>query len=271
MYQEHAPPRRLAPFLECIWTTEGRVPPGAHRATRVLPDGCMDVLFNVGDPPLPDGCPHHALRAYAVGAMPTAQVFGVVGQVALVGARLRPGAAPALLPFAAHEARGGVVPLEEAWGACAWETTERVAAAAGPYARVRVLAAALEGRLDTAAADPLVARSDAAIRRTHGAAPVAALAARAGTTVRSLERRYAAAVGLTPKEAARVARFRVAVQLLERPLPLARVAFAAGYADQAHLTREVRALAGVPPAALRRERVLAAGVASVQDGGGRAS
>jgi AraC-like DNA-binding protein len=35
---------------------------------------------------------------------------------------------------------------------------------------------------------------------------------------------------------------------------LSRIAFEAGYADQAHLTRESVCLAGLPPAALARAR-----------------
>ncbi|HUH12986.1 MAG TPA: helix-turn-helix transcriptional regulator [Longimicrobiales bacterium] len=273
MYREHAPPRRLTPFVECIWTTQGVLPPGAQRPIRVLPDGCMDVLFNVGDPPLPEGCPHHRLRSYLVGAMPTATVVRVVGRVALVGVRFRPGGAQPFLRMPAHEARAGVVPLEDVWGPAGAEATERLAEAAGPGERAALLGRLLEVRLeDGDRPDGCVARSDAMIRRSWGAARVTELAAAAGTTVRSLERRYAAGVGLTPKEAARVARFSRAVQgLSDTTLPLARVAVTCGYADQAHLSREVRALAGITAMALREERRAVAAVASVQDGDGRAA
>jgi AraC-like DNA-binding protein len=61
-------------------------------------------------------------------------------------------------------------------------------------------------------------------------------------------------VGVAPKLACRVARFRAAVSLLhDRPrTDLSAVAFDAGYADQPHLTREFRALAGMTPGAYRR-------------------
>lgn len=54
------------------------------------------------------------------------------------------------------------------------------------------------------------------------------------------------AFGYGPSVLRRVLRFRMALRLAARGTPFATVAARAGYADQAHLAREVRALAGVP-------------------------
>jgi transcriptional regulator GlxA family with amidase domain len=70
---------------------------------------------------------------------------------------------------------------------------------------------------------------------------------------RQLRRRFADAVGYAPKTLQRVLRFQrflVLARAAGASADLARLAFAAGYADQAHLTRECRRLAGLPPAAL---------------------
>jgi transcriptional regulator GlxA family with amidase domain len=67
---------------------------------------------------------------------------------------------------------------------------------------------------------------------------------------RQLRRRFLDAVGYGPKTLARVLRFQHFLQLGSGPGDLARLAFAAGYADQAHLTRECRRLAGRTPAEL---------------------
>ena len=68
---------------------------------------------------------------------------------------------------------------------------------------------------------------------------------------RHLGERFRSELGLSPKAAARVLRFERALSHLERSdtRRLADVAVACGYVDQAHLTREWRALAGLPPAA----------------------
>ncbi|WP_461029927.1 helix-turn-helix domain-containing protein, partial [Streptomyces sparsus] len=63
---------------------------------------------------------------------------------------------------------------------------------------------------------------------------------------RQLHRRAVRAFGYGPKTLARVLRLERALTLARAGLPFARVAADAGYADQAHLAREVKALAGVP-------------------------
>ena len=61
-----------------------------------------------------------------------------------------------------------------------------------------------------------------------------------------MHRRSLAAFGYGPKTLARILRFQRALALARAGTPLAEVAVRSGYADQAHLAREVRALAGVP-------------------------
>jgi AraC-like DNA-binding protein len=75
---------------------------------------------------------------------------------------------------------------------------------------------------------------------------VRALADRLGVTERTLHRRCLAAFGYGPKVVQRVQRFSRAVELAAAGTPFATTAVTVGYADQAHLSREVRALAGVP-------------------------
>ena len=87
--------------------------------------------------------------------------------------------------------------------------------------------------------------------------PVEALGVGLGIGERQLRRRFDDAVGYGPKTLQRVLRFQRFLALAEAERApgaadpdLAQLAFAAGYADQAHLTRECTRLAGLPPAAL---------------------
>ncbi|MGH2718808.1 MAG: helix-turn-helix domain-containing protein, partial [Actinomycetota bacterium] len=84
---------------------------------------------------------------------------------------------------------------------------------------------------------------------------VARLAKALYLSERQLRRRFDAAVGYGPKMLQRVLRFRGLLARLAEPGPapdLARVASDLGYADQAHLTREARELAGQTPMQLAR-------------------
>ena len=83
--------------------------------------------------------------------------------------------------------------------------------------------------------------------------PVGAVAAEVGLGDRALHRRCRHLFGYGPKTLARILRMRRALALARAGTPLAEVAAHAGYADQAHLTRDVRDLAGVPPGVLLRD------------------
>ncbi|GAA4223870.1 hypothetical protein GCM10022254_02070 [Actinomadura meridiana] len=89
------------------------------------------------------------------------------------------------------------------------------------------------------------------LRATSGRARVAALADRIGWTPRRLTRRFRDQVGLPPKTVARIFRFERAAALLASMRPLSDIAVESGYSDQAHLTRELRALTGRTPSDLR--------------------
>ena len=77
------------------------------------------------------------------------------------------------------------------------------------------------------------------------------IAGRAGLSERQLHRRCLDAFGYGLKTLARIRRMTRAVSLIGAGTPAADAAYRAGYADQAHLGREVKALTGVPPSAFR--------------------
>lgn len=137
---------------------------------------------------------------------------------------------------------------------------EQLAEDPGWPARFARIDATLLRLLDTARhlPDPEVRWAWRALRTSSGATGIAELATGTGWSRRHLQTRFRAQVGLTPRTAARVVRFERAARMLVPVLAdggpgvaieasLADVAATCGYADHAHLTREFRALAGVPP------------------------
>lgn len=206
-----------------LWTRTG----GGGTPYRVLPDGCMDLIWHDGE--LMVAGPDTA--AYVVTDRPGSSYAGL---------RFAPGVAPALFGAPAHEVRDRRVPLADLWPAArARHLAAR--ADAGPTAALESWAAA---RLRGAGpADPLPAAVTAGLAAGH---TVAGIAAGCGLGERQLRRRCEAAFGYGPRTLRRVLRLQHALALARAGTPLARVAADAGYADQPHLSREVRALAGVP-------------------------
>jgi AraC-like DNA-binding protein len=190
----------------------------------VFPDGCVDLVWR-GDSLVVAG---PATGPVAAGVPVGVPVFGV---------RFRMGAAGAALGLPAGELADLNVDVAAVWGA---DVVERVAEG-GPAA----LLAAVRARVREPV-DPL-ARA-AALEMARPGARVDALDL--GVSERQLRRRFLDAVGYGPKTLARVLRFQRFLALAGSEADLARLAFAAGYSDQAHLTRECRRLSGRTPAEL---------------------
>ncbi|ROO89321.1 AraC family transcriptional regulator [Actinocorallia herbida] len=133
---------------------------------------------------------------------------------------------------------------------------ERLGEAADWPARFTLIEEFLLGRLDRRGAGevrPEVAFGWRRLLQTRGAVGVADLAAETGWSERYLRRRFTEQVGMPPSALRRIVRFDAARTTLRArtvrgaPLGLAELAFAAGYTDQAHLSREFRAFTGLPP------------------------
>jgi AraC-like DNA-binding protein len=238
-YRELPPPGRTAPHVACLWM---RDPEPVARVHRIVPDACADVVWIEG------------ARLVVAGPATGPVLSEVPAGATAMGVRFRVGAAGSALGLPARELLDDTVALDDVWGAAGAELAERLAAASTPASAVAVLAAAIAGRLPPPAGiDPLV--RSAAVRAGRPRAPVEALGADLGIGERQLRRRFGDAVGYGPKTLQRVLRFQRFLALARQPAgaggaDLARLAFDAGYADQAHLTRECRRLAGLPPAAL---------------------
>lgn len=139
----------------------------------------------------------------------------------------------------------------------------RIATAETWSERFRILDAhllALARRHDGPPAASEVTEAWRVIVATRGQARIEAVARHVGWSRRHLGEKFGDEVGLTPKQVARVARFDRARRLAATGHSLAEVAGVTGYADQAHLTREWRALAGQTP-----RQTLADEIAFVQD------
>lgn len=120
--------------------------------------------------------------------------------------------------------------------------------------RFRLLEGWLSSRLgrETAPAAE-VAEAWRVVCALHGDVRIDDLARHVGWSRRHLASRFTAWAGVGPKQAARLARFEYARSLLDAGRPLVDVAVASRFADQAHLNREWRALAGQTPSQMREE------------------
>jgi AraC-like DNA-binding protein len=195
----------------------------------------------------------------------------LTGSGAVVGTKLRPGGYRALLGLT-HPGECGVVGPADFLGPTAGEagTEARTQAAAGrPEAAVRTVTPLLRAAAErtrtprsTAALEAL-GEAFATITDAVPGTTVATLAARLGTTPRSLQRLLADWVGVSPKWVLQRHRVHLAAEMLGRDpgLELAGLAAAVGYYDQAHFTGDFVRAVGVTPGEYARSCAAALGSA----------
>lgn len=207
--------------VECIWALD--VPGGA-----VLPDGCMDIVWSN----------HQLLVAGPDTAPDTRPRSG-----AAAGVRFQPGALPALIGVPAAQLRDRRIPLTELLPALAGPAIALLEQGADPAAVLTRLALRLPG-------EPALPWRRRVLRGAAQGRAAAEVADSLGWTTRTLHRHCLGAFGYGPATLRRVLRFRRALALLQAGGAPAEVAALAGYADQPHLSREVRELAASTPARL---------------------
>jgi transcriptional regulator GlxA family with amidase domain len=157
----------------------------------------------------------------------------------------------ALLGVAVDELANTVVPLDAVLGSAGGRLVEQVGNAGCAQARMAALDAALADLVSRhRPPSPEVTWLAGQLGVSPGDQLVRDLAGYLGWSHRHLTERFRREVGAPPKRYARLQRFRGALRLLSREPapPLAAVAAASGYYDQAHLNREFRVLAGRTPA-----------------------
>jgi AraC-like DNA-binding protein len=249
-YRELTPAPRLHPYVRCYWTL--RAPPAASAAPqRVLPDGCVEMIINVGAPFTryrPDGVTEVQPRALLVGPTTRHMSIAPSGEIRLVGIRFAPGGALPFLSVSPGEVRDVAPALEDVAPPFEPHVTERLASVTDGTEAV-ILDVELSKRLDRARRVP-DRRVRASVRAAF-ASPhplrVDALLTLTGLGARQLERQFRDSVGYGPKTLCRLARFQRVVRAIEPGLPVrwARVAAENDYADQSHLAREFREFSGV--------------------------
>lgn len=249
------PSAALSPYVDrYVGYRQDRLTEGTHQG---LPSRSMTLIISLAEPirmlSMPD--PAAAPQKF------TGLISGLhAGPVTIAADRfqfgihieLTPWAAGAMLGHPAGILAGGTYHLEDVMGRPGAELIDRVRAAPDWTARFAALDQILGAQADHRwRTEPEVTRAWNLLLRSGGRIPIQQVAGDVGWSRRHLGDRFRRQVGLAPKIAGRVIRFQRSRLALTRPARagLADIAAVCGYADQAHLTREWRELAGQTPTA----------------------
>jgi AraC-like DNA-binding protein len=257
-YHEYPPPPSLAAHVQCVWRLRDSSPAGSPRT--IFPDGRCELIVHLAEPPRCwDAVAgwHGQARALFAAQRIVAVRLEASGPVDCIGVRLQPANSNAAWPGAASRHRDRIIDLS------VLDAPFARALAASARRFVRGEPAALWKLLDRVIGltgiDERVAVAVSRIEASGGRVRIDGLARQSALSRRAFQMRFRAAVGLTPKELARLARLQATLRALDHTeSTVADVANESGFADQAHATRELRRVTGLTPArlraALRRDR-----------------
>jgi len=238
-YREFPVPAQLANHFLCLWTQ--LIVGSGEYSHPVLPDSCIDIVFINDELPI------------VVGPWTDPFIMKFFAGTRITGVRLRPGYAPSVLGVPASELLNRSIPLTVLWGRRGTEPFARIWKEPALTARRLALSEVLSSCFVSATpADETVIRSMRWLAR-HPDGRMKQLRCLTGISERQIHRRFSAAVGFGPKMFQSVLRFQRFLCLGERHSDwqtLADKATFVGYADQPHMTREIRRFAGCPPTAL---------------------
>ena len=234
----------------CGYVEDGPVP-----VRRREPAGArVPVILSFGDPlSVTDGggVPRR-VTSFVAGFSDTWAVTEHAGRQLGVQVDLTPLGAFRLLGVPPTEVAGAVVDVDALWGRWGSSLVDRLASAPDWASRFALLDDVLLHRAaDGPGAHPAVTWAWRQLERSHGGVPVGLLADEIGWSRRHFVDRFRRHIGLAPKASGRVLRFARAHALLtDGRRSVGEVAARCGYADQSHLVRECRRLAGCTPSEL---------------------
>ncbi len=239
----------LAGVIDRVWDFDGTLTSARERN---FPNGMVELIVQLDEP-------HRAVHDDVTGAhFPAVCVGGLLTTADVVeapprrcrvlGVRLHPVGAFALLAEPLHALSDVTVDLRDVLGRAATELGERCFGAPSGAARVRIAASWAADRIARAAhVDPAIALAARRIAHAGGQAAIGAIEAESGRSRARFVAAFREHVGVSPKRFARIVRFRRALELVHAGAPLGDIAATAGYYDQPHLNAEFRAHTGLTP------------------------
>jgi AraC-like DNA-binding protein len=248
----HARPAHLAGLVDGIWLFDGSL---TILRERTFPGGTVDIFVHLGDryKVVEDAgkvqdwvCPAVCAKGLQLGAL---LVEAPRPHTEVLGIKLTPAGAYAILARPMHELTGLTVDLPDLLGASAAELADACDAGRTIEARIGAAVRWIERRLARGPRlDPCIGWIAGEVRRRRGAVSVAALRQRTGLSKNRLAAEFVHQVGVGPKHYARLERFRHVLTRLNAGCDaLSDLAVASGYYDQSHMNAEFRELSGFSP------------------------
>jgi AraC-like DNA-binding protein len=240
LYTQFNPHPALADYIDAFWTAAGDRK--QLIAEKILPDGCVDIIFNAGSDCKTDNGEVTLKNggAYLVGTMTRFKNTNMNPETKLLGIRFKPAAFSAFYKFCSlHTLTDQTIEFEKALAPDLQKTINHSTAYLNHFFLNRL--SKPKHTLISIVAD---------IQNHKGQTNVNELATRHFTTIRQLERNFKQHIGSSPAAFINLVRYQFALSAIENKSArrtLSDIAFDYGYYDHPHLTNEIKRYTGVTP------------------------
>lgn len=200
---------KLSAFVTCFWTLEFPAASNPEKQ-RIIPDGCVEMIFHCVD----------LYKQYAGDEsfviQPECFVFGQIttpldieptGYTGIIAARFQPDGFTAFIKLPAKEMENRAVPLQELFGEDGHGVESDVLNALTNQERIKIIETFLLKKLHSPKAIDRIAKSSVEVMmQLNGQVLVDKLSGQLKINRRQLERRFSSAIGISPKQLAKIIR-----------------------------------------------------------------
>ncbi|MDY6911826.1 MAG: helix-turn-helix domain-containing protein [Chloroflexota bacterium] len=246
-YREFLPSEQLRPFIACYSTSNSKSALETPFNHRIIPDGCVNLIFDLADP--------SGQYGFVTGPVRQAQFVPMVDHVQLIGIRFFPGSALHFMAAQLQVITGRSAPLDAILGYTDTQLiSEQLAQEPSIEKKVSILEHYIARHLkEDIPVDSTLNNAMHFIYASKGNIRISDLAKRLQVSHRQLDRKFNTWLGMSPKAFCRIVRFQSALKVLPGALAedFISIALESGYYDQSHFIQEFHSLYGLSPSRFR--------------------
>ena len=251
-YHVYTPSPELQPFIKCFWSLEDEKQDDPVKQ-RVLPDGCMEMIFHYGDnyqQYFEDGSSIIQPKSFVFGQITKYIEIAPTGISGIISARFLPDGISPFLNMPLTTLENKAVPIIELFGEEGKKLEDCVINANDNYGRIKLIETFLFSKLtEQRTIDAITKSCVDLIFQSQGQIGSVELADKMNINRRNIERKFISTIGISPKQLAKVARLQATLKMLEqkKTVTLTEIAYENGYYDQAHFIKDFREFTGMSP------------------------
>lgn len=252
-YQEYAPRVQLQHIVACYWSSTFEIeqdsfsnPNSNPPLYRIIPDGCVDIIFDLDASSVSQG-------AFVSALMPTYEVFTPTQNMNFLGIRMYMESVQAIIGCPIAELHGEVL-LEQLWGRLAVDFFEQIVKAPDMWTRMDMIEQQLcralyQYDIQPYAVHPLLSHSLQIMYASRGQIDMSSMVNEVHYSERTIRRIFKQELGISPKEILNIIRFQSVLQAMHRfpHYSMSELAISCGYYDQSHLINSFQRYYGLSP------------------------